>query len=557
MRNCIRTIRQVAWVGLVVIVSPGLADARSPPLWDKLPPGPHAVGYKTSWQLDYSRRYNMSFDNKTAYAPGKAPRPILVNLWYPAKKVGDPTRMPHRDYLNIRSDDPLLATFATRLSEYNRAVLSKEVMGKPAAELTDREQPLLGQFLDTPTACIRDAAPVRGSFPLVIYHAGAGSSFEDNSVLCEFLASHGFVVLGSAFQEPSGKSFNTDNREGSARDLAFLGAYARQLPGVDWGHVAVVGHSAGAQAALLLGSQADSVADAVVSLDTTQDYRGLADSAWEDFTAPVVKNGKNFTRPLLMVAGPHAFFELADSLHRSRRYYLTVKGLGHNDYISQGGFHKERLYQLHLSDAGQAAAARAEEKAALERVRAGYQAVCVYVLRFLEAELKGDAAGKDYLAKQYRDTRLGNDVPHVEYVPEGCSGPDPHKGDGPLPPTPRQLRRFLREQGSSKTIALLRRFRKEARASPIYYPIFELNLVSDLLDEGKTRDAVAFRDYYRESGLDCGKVFLEFGKGFQRAGATKQAASYYKRVLGLEPANGEAAAKLKELGEQKKQIDGP
>ena len=28
---------------------------------------------------------------------------------------------------------------------------------------------------------------------------GAGSSFEHNSVLCEFLTSHGFVVVGSAF----------------------------------------------------------------------------------------------------------------------------------------------------------------------------------------------------------------------------------------------------------------------------------------------------------------------------------------------------------------------
>jgi hypothetical protein len=100
---------------------------------------------------------------------------------------------------------------------------------------------------------------------------------------------------------------------------------------------------------------------------------------------------------------------------------------------------------------------------------------------------------------------------------------------------------------------VLKRFRKEAPTSPIYYPIFGLNLVSDLLDEGKARDAVAFRDYYRESGLDCAKLFSELGKGFQRAGATKQAANYYKLVLGLEPSNGEAAAKLKELSEGTKE----
>ena len=170
----------------------------------------------------------------------------------------------------------------------------------------------------------------------MIYHSGAGSSFEDNSVFCEYLASHGFVVLGSAFQRGDGTSLGTGPVEGSARDLEFLIAQARKLPGVDWEHIGLVGHSLGAQSALYYRSQANSPVDAVVSLDTTQDYRGLSDTSWEYFTTPVLKNAENFTCPLLMVADSHAFFELADALHASRRYYLTLRGMGHNDYISQG-----------------------------------------------------------------------------------------------------------------------------------------------------------------------------------------------------------------------------
>jgi dienelactone hydrolase len=545
--------RTAALVGLLVIGLPGLAAAQSPPLWGTLTPGPHAVGFRSGWQLDYSRRYNITFDDKTAYAPGKAPRPILVNLWYPATAAGDARRMPHRDYLNVRSDDPLLARFSTKMAEYNRGVIAVEVMGKAAAELTDKEKRLLDEFLDTPTACVRDAAPTRGPFPLVIYHAGAGSSFEDNSVFCEFLASRGFVVLGSAFQKPDGSSLSTDGQEGSARDLEFLIAYARQLPGVDWNHVGLVGHSLGAQAALLFRSQPNSAVDAVVSLDTTQDYRGVKDPMWEYYlTTPVQTNRKNFTCPLLMVADAHAFFELADSLQHSRRYYLTLTEMGHNDYISQGRISRERLYQLHLGDPNQTAEARAEEKAGLERARVGYPAVCTYALRFLEAELKGDVAAQEYLAKQYRETKLGGDAPHVEYVPEGATGPDPYKEDSGLPPTPRQLRPFLREQGSAKTIAVLRRFRKDAPTAPVYHPNFELFLVSDLLDRGQVQDAVAFRDYYRESGLDCDKVFLELGKLSQGQGRRDRAADFYKRVLLLDPANREAADKLKDVTEGKK-----
>jgi hypothetical protein len=310
----------------------------------------------------------------------------------------------------------------------------------------------------------------------------------------------------------------------------------------------VVGHSLGAQAALLYRSQAGSLADAVVCLDTTQDYFSLKEPRWESFTTPAARNAKNFACPLLMAAGPHAFFELADSLSAARRYYLTVKDLDHNDYISQGVAGKERLYRLHLGDPKQPADARAEEKAALERARAKYQAVCVYVRRFLEAELKGDAAAKDFLAKQYRDTRLGGADPHVEYVPEGRTGPEPYAEGSAVPPTPRQVRPFLRQHGSEKTIAVYRRFRTDAPSAPIHEHLFELNLVSELLDEGKTRDAVALRDCFRETGLDCGKVLLAFGKSFQDQGRPELAAKYYRRLVLLEPTNGEAAARLKEVG---------
>ena len=69
-------------------------------------------------------------------------------------------------------------------------------------------------------------------------------------MLCEFFASHGYVVMGSAFQEPTGESYNIDGRLCSARDMEYLIAHARELPSVDWNHIGVVGHSAGAQAAL-------------------------------------------------------------------------------------------------------------------------------------------------------------------------------------------------------------------------------------------------------------------------------------------------------------------
>ena len=101
------------------------------------------------------------------------------------------------------------------------------------ATKSGRASRLLDRLWATPTACIRDAKPLDRKGPIVIYHCGAQSSHEDNSVLCEFLASHGYVVIGGAFPQASGTTLNIDGSEGSAGDMAFLIGYARRLPYAD------------------------------------------------------------------------------------------------------------------------------------------------------------------------------------------------------------------------------------------------------------------------------------------------------------------------------------
>jgi hypothetical protein len=56
MKNRNGSIRQIAIVALLTLESTGVANAQSPPLWGKLSPGVYAVGFKSFWQLDYSRR---------------------------------------------------------------------------------------------------------------------------------------------------------------------------------------------------------------------------------------------------------------------------------------------------------------------------------------------------------------------------------------------------------------------------------------------------------------------------------------------------------------------
>jgi hypothetical protein len=554
MNGAVRSAFSAIVVVLAVGIAAGRANAAEFPLWGNLPIGSCSVGFSSHWEFDFSRAYNTKFADKSSYATGKAPRPILINIWYPARPNGRQQPMRHGDYLAILSEDRLLAKFTRELAQYERRVITKEVMQKPAEQLTPAEKQLFDQFLETRTACLRNIEPAAGKFPLVIYHAGFGSSFEDNSVLCEFLASHGFVVLGSAYQEPSGKSFNVDGEVTSGRDIDFLIAYARRLPYVDWQHIAVIGHSGGAHAALMYRAQPSSALDAVISLDTTQDYYGTGDPRWDRLTSTVTKNRQNFTGPLLIVANPHAFFELCDSLEASRRYYLTIRDLDHDEFISQGRIADELRLQSEFG--GEAKSEHGERRAKAQAhvlaVRQANESLCTYALRFLEAELKGDKRAQDDLLTRYRDTPLGSVAPHVEYVAPGVSGPSRYKeSDGRLP-TPRQLRPFLKEHGVEKTIALLGRAHKQDPGSPLLHQVFAFALVSQLLDQGQKSEAAALCRFFDHEGCGTTQLFTDVGDLYLRLGAKQIAAHFFQQSLTLNPDNAAIAAKLRQCGKAEK-----
>jgi pimeloyl-ACP methyl ester carboxylesterase len=529
----------------MMLVGSGVATAAPPPLWGKLAPGPYAVGFRSVWQLDYSRRYNTVFDDKTTYADGKAPRPILINLWYPAGNPDDLKPMPHRDYLAIQTEDPRLSRFASKLIEFERTTVCKELTGKAATELTDRRRQLLDRFWDTPTASLRNAPPLDGKFPLVLYHSGFGSSFEDNAVLCEFLASHGYVVIGSAFPDATGWSLNVGGSPGSMRDMEFLIGHARRNSYVDWKHIGLVGHSGGAQYSLLFRSQDASPIDAVVSLDTTQDYYSLSTSGWDYMTKPVLENAKNMDGPLLMAANAHAIFQFADALVHAERYYLTFRELDHNDFIDQGI--QKRVLECE-ADPG-----KADLRAGLETSRAGYEALCESILDFFDVYLKNPSIEKKKsLREKYGRNQLGGRAPHLDYMPPGVSEPEPYRDGSASPPTPRQFRPILKARGAEATIALLKQIHEKAPDAPVFLSAFGDALVEELLDQGQTQDAIAFYRLYSSYDKTFLGIFTRRGDRYLRFGAKEGARKYFQKALVVDPADAVAAERLKSLGELKK-----
>jgi dienelactone hydrolase len=200
-------------------IVPGSAQA--PRLWDSLNPGPYVVGYR---------------------ALSSTP---TVSVWYPAAPGGYP--MIYGEYLGPDS---------TQLGAFLSSV------GVPASTTA--------ALLASPTAA-RMGAPVQsGGWPVVLMAQGNGEAAADQAILCEYLSSHGYVVITTPSPMRDTPMQREDQvgeyAERQARELSHALAVARPVIPFDSNRIALVSHSFGARAALLLAMH-DRRIRALVSLD--------------------------------------------------------------------------------------------------------------------------------------------------------------------------------------------------------------------------------------------------------------------------------------------------
>ena len=177
---------------LAVFLGPGVVLAQ-PKLWGNLTAGEFAVGFRAFWTSDPGRTFTYKFADGTRYDETRPARPILVNVWYPAQAGGTPMR--EGDYLDFDpADGSLLSRYAKDLIAQNRSVIATDVVDKSLEEMDAAGKAGFENYLKAETKAVRGAPPAAGRFPVVVYIQGYGSSLQDNSAACEFLASHGALA---------------------------------------------------------------------------------------------------------------------------------------------------------------------------------------------------------------------------------------------------------------------------------------------------------------------------------------------------------------------------
>ena len=328
------------------------------PFWAGLEAGPYHVGFETLPLRDYARPFRSEGDDRT--------RQLTLAIWYPARQArqtqqaddGEP--LPFGRYVGSERE---------RFARWIRA---------SGYRLGNDE---LSTIVGTETAAFEGATRAPGSFPTLLFGTGLRAPIYLNTVLYEYLASHGYVVIAvpsMAYREDVRPDYDALTIETHLRDLELVIHEMRDYPGVDIENLGLVAWGSGGVAQVLLQMKNPDVA-AVASLDAASGYRYghelLTESLYFDPSRARAAffhatDSRAATSPL------EKSFDYYDSVHRGPSYLLLIEGAAHAEFTS--------LASVVPLDG------RAD-------VRRRYRLLCEYVRRFLDLAMKADTEAAEFL----------------------------------------------------------------------------------------------------------------------------------------------------------------
>lgn len=488
-----------------VLLSTGGLWAAESRVWGGLAAGPFTPGFTLIETSDASR----SFPDPDGR--GATARPMRIYLWYPA----GPTSAPR-----LKFDDYVLSALGDLRPAALPVPLAKGLA--PAA---------LRDLRAASTEAVRDAAPATGRFPVLVF--GQGLFFESpvaNFLLCEYLASHGYVVAACPLRGTFTRLVNlsVEDIETEVRDMEFAAAEAGRMPGADPARTGVIGFDLGGMAGLLMAMR-DLRVDAFLSLDSgilDRHYTGSPAThpqyREERFRVPWM----HMTQARFIRAAPDrsATPSLFERKAYGPSYIVHVPTPNHGDFSSYGAL-------------GIASVGPGYWSAPLgDGARPLYERLGATALAFCDAWLKGDHGDLDALVRAGARSADGTTF-RIEY-----------KEGRPAPPSEAALVDLIIERGPAAARPEIERLRE---AHPGVTLIAES--VLDWLGAhfqywwGREDEAVGVFELEAQLYPGSWSAHASLGEAFAAGGRTDEAVRCFKKALELDPKNEAVRAALEKL----------
>ncbi|WP_215226708.1 poly(ethylene terephthalate) hydrolase family protein [Echinicola shivajiensis] len=349
--------------------------------------GKYNIGFRHYIVADSTRTYSRIFD----YTNKKLARPIPVSIWYPSEQnIVNREPLAVIDYLKILKEE----------MEWEH-LPNEQILNWFYYPNTPSKQ----KHLAEQTTAYLEAEFAKGKFPIVIYAPSYQASSIENFALCEYLASHGFVVIASPSRGTETHQFSNNNAkemETQARDVEFLMKEAGKLPDVDYEKMAIMGFSFGGLSNIIVQNRNDNV-KAIVSLDGTERYQyGLLNQSpffnAEKIDVPYIHMAQKDIPEIVleedkMDAELNTKFQLYDSITNNKSYSLKFHHLTHSYFSTLGILFANRDKRQDKSDS---------------EIMESYKLLAVYTLNFLDTFLNKDVKASKFIENDPSDNTVTN-----------------------------------------------------------------------------------------------------------------------------------------------------
>lgn len=328
---------------LFLFISTG-ASSQNFPFWGELEEGKNLVGYSDTVVYNKDQYYS-SLDYE-GY------KPYFVSMWYPLNKDTNSSTEVYENYFNFNVSENLKVLRDSLVQMQQSSLITYGIINRLDSwndrEYTKPEQELFYKILSTKIYARRSSKLPRTKHPVIVYHHGMGSTKEDNSVLFEYLASHGFVIISSNYHWPDQQDILAESKN----DLEFIVDYTTTLSFIDKDRIHFLGHSWGSLMGLILNQTGSHSIKSYILLDNTLEpmsleqvskYYPRLDSIFRhhpnDFKTKtyVITSQKGYMENGEYIENPESEFEVFKLINNNNFEFLIArKTLSHEAFTSMG-----------------------------------------------------------------------------------------------------------------------------------------------------------------------------------------------------------------------------
>ncbi len=505
---------------LVTISETGAQDF---PFHGNLMSGDYAAGFKVVNEMDFSRSYYPVEKALSNPVKNKTGRPLRIYIWYPAGKnektrpvlFEDYVRNMAVDYRMIKNENDLL-----KLENIRNIHLFKGISEDRHAKLLKSE-----------TSAYKNTKTAPGSFPVLIFSQGLYyESPVTHFVLCEYLASHGYIVISCPLVGKYSPAVKLDiiDLEAQIRDMEYLISYANNLKSTNMSRTGLIGFDLGGMSNAVFQMRNKNI-DAVVSLDSgimfEHNLRLLRQSPYYDpvkLNIPLI----HFTR----TKEENTRFRLVEDLSIFEKskfadtYLIRMKNMQHAGFTSFSMISLENPVPMYWGPPG-------------NDMKNNYEIICLYSLKFLNAYLKNDRKQLSFFSNlSEKHTESG-----IEILSE-------KKKSKTYIPSGNDFLNVLYENGIDEAAALFRKIKSENPEVKMFTEAV-LNRIGyeSIYRNGQYEKAVKILKLNVEAFPESANAYDSLAEAYYLNNNREMAIKNYKKSLELNPENQNAADMLKRL----------